>query len=165
MASRKGRNRFARVVASDLSEAEQRTLVTLALSVLEQRHRPGTALGRPAEVTEYLRLKLGDRGNEVFGCLFLDTRHQLISAEEMFQGTIDGATVYPRVVLQRALNVNAAAVILFHNHPSGVAEPSEADRTITLKIAKALALVDIRLLDHLVVTCGSHVSLAERGWI
>lgn len=165
MANPKAKNRFAKVAASDLNEAERETLVALALSVLEQRHRPGLALAAPVDVTRYLRLMLGDRNNEVFGCLFLDTRHQLISAEEMFQGTIDGATVYPRVVVQRALSVNAAAVILYHNHPSGVAEPSEADRTITLKISKALALVEIRLLDHLVVTGGSYVSLSERGLI
>lgn len=165
MANRKGSDRFAKISASELNESEQRTLVALALSVLAERHRPGLPLAGPAEVTQYLRLKVGDHNNEVFGCLFLDTRHQLISIEEIFQGTIDGATVYPRVVVQRALERNASAVILYHNHPSGVAEPSEADRTITLKLAKALALVDIRLLDHLVVTCGSHVSLAERGWI
>ena len=101
----------------------------------------------------------------MFGIIYLDTRHRLIKIEELFNGTVDGAAVYPRVVLQQALEKNAAAVILFHNHPSGVAEPSEADRGITQKLGRALALIDVRLLDHLVVTDGAFVSLAERGWI
>ena len=109
--------------------------------------------------------RLLDLPHEVFCCLFLDTRHRLIRYEELFRGTIDGATVYPREVVKRALQCNASAVILGHNHPSGVAEPSEADRNITVKLAKALALVEIRLLDHLVVSRGGHVSLAERGLI
>jgi DNA repair protein RadC len=106
-----------------------------------------------------------DLPHEVFCCLFLDTRHRLIRYEELFRGTIDGATVYPREVVKRALLHNASAVILGHNHPSGVSEPSEADRSITLKLAKALALVEVRLLDHVVVSRGGHVSLAERGLV
>jgi DNA repair protein RadC len=101
----------------------------------------------------------------VFCCLFLDTRHRVICFEALFRGTVDGATVYPREVVKRALYHNAAAVILGHNHPSGDCEPSEADRSITAKLAGALALVDVRLLDHLVVSRQGHVSLAERGWI
>jgi DNA repair protein RadC len=121
------------------------------------------ALGAPLDAARYLSARLLDLPHEVFCCLFLDTRHRLIRYEELFRGTIDGATVYPREVVKRALVCNAAAVILGHNHPSGVAEPSEADRNITIKLAKALALVEIRLLDHLVVSRGGHVSLAERG--
>ena len=113
----------------------------------------------------FFRARLADLPHEVFSCLFLDTRHRLIRYEELFRGTVDGAAVYPREVLKRALHHNAAAVIFGHNHPSGVSEPSEADRGITLKLGRALALVDIRLLDHLVVTRDGHVSLAERGWI
>ena len=126
-----------------------------------QRH----ALGAPAEAARFLKARLLDLPHEIFCCLFLDTRHRLIRYEELFRGTIDGATVYPREVVKRALQHNASAVILGHNHPSGVAEPSEADRHITLKLAKALALVEIRLLDHVVVSRGGHVSLAERGLI
>ncbi|HVY65410.1 MAG TPA: DNA repair protein RadC [Gammaproteobacteria bacterium] len=121
------------------------------------------ALAAPLDAARYLSARLLDLPHEVFSCLFLDTRHRLIRYEELFRGTIDGATVYPREVVKRALQCNASAVIVGHNHPSGVAEPSEADRSITIKLAKALALVEIRLLDHLVVSRGGHVSLAERG--
>lgn len=126
------------------------------------RGRPLTA---PADAAQFFQAHLCDRSHEVFGCLFLDTRHRLIRYEELFRGTIDGATVHPREVVKQALRLDAAAVIAGHNHPSGIAEPSESDRSITLKLAQALGLVEIRLLDHLVVSRGGHVSLAERGWI
>jgi DNA repair protein RadC len=126
---------------------------------------PRSALAAPEDAARYLKARLLDLPHEVFCCLFLDTRHRLIRYEELFRGTIDGATVYPREVVKRALAHNASAVILGHNHPSGVSEPSEADRSITLKLAKALALVEIRLLDHVVVSRGGHVSLAERGLV
>lgn len=100
-----------------------------------------------------------------FTCLFLDNRHRVITFEELFQGTINGASVFPREVVKKALSHNAAAVILAHNHPSGVAEPSEADRNITQQLSKALALVDIKVLDHLVVGDGETVSMAERGLV
>jgi DNA repair protein RadC len=120
---------------------------------------------KPADAARCFRARLANLGHEVFSCLFLDTRHRLISYEPLFRGTIDGAAVYPREVVKRALDCNAAAIILGHNHPSGDCEPSEADRNITSRLAKALALVDIRLLDHLVVSRQGHVSLAERGWL
>jgi DNA repair protein RadC len=126
---------------------------------------PRSALAAPSDAARFLKARLLDLPHEVFCCLFLDTRHRLIRYEELFRGTIDGATVYPREVVKRALAHNASAVILGHNHPSGVSEPSEADRSITLKLAKALALVEIRLLDHVVVSRGGHVSLAERGLV
>jgi DNA repair protein RadC len=119
----------------------------------------------PACAARYFHARLSDRAQEIFGCLFLDTRHRLIVYEELFRGTVDGATVHAREVVKRALYHNAAAVIAGHNHPSGVAEPSEADRSITLRLAKALALVDVRLLDHVVVARGGHASLADRGWL
>lgn len=122
-------------------------------------------LTRPSDVAVLLKESLAHLPHEAFVCLFLDTRHRLISFEQLFRGTIDGATVYPREVVRRALHWNASAVILSHNHPSGVAEPSEADRNITLKLAKALSLVEIRVLDHVVVGAESVVSLAERGWL
>jgi DNA repair protein RadC len=99
----------------------------------------------------------------VFCCLFLDTRHRLICFEELFRGTVDGASVHPREVVKQALARNAASVILAHNHPSGVAEPSHADEIITVRLRDALALVDIRVLDHLIVGDGACTSLAERG--
>jgi DNA repair protein RadC len=103
--------------------------------------------------------------HERFCCLFLDNRHRVLRFEELFRGTIDGTSVYPREVVKEALRVNAAAVILAHNHPSGVAEPSQADERITHRLKAALALVDIRLLDHLVVGDGRIVSLASRGLV
>ena len=158
-------NRFASLTPACLSRVEQSSLIELALDVLSRRFRPGRSFTAPEDIQGFLRLKLTDRRNEIFGVVYLDTRHRLIEMEELFQGTVDGAAVYPRVVVQKVLDKNAAAVILFHNHPSGVAEPSEADRGITLKLSRALALVDVRLLDHIVVTDGSFVSLAERGWV
>jgi DNA repair protein RadC len=123
------------------------------------------SLRAPGDAARFFKARLSDLPHEVFGCLFLDTRHRLISYEELFRGTVDGATVHPREVLKRSLHHNATAIIIGHNHPSGISEPSEADRGITLRLSRALALVDIRLLDHLVVSRGGHVSLAERGWI
>jgi len=99
----------------------------------------------------------------VFACVFLDNRHRIIAFEELFQGTIDGASVHPRVVVQKALENNAAAVIFAHNHPSGVAEPSMADQRITQRLKDALALVEIRVLDHFIVTAEDSISFAERS--
>jgi DNA repair protein RadC len=132
---------------------------------LEGPIRRGRALGAPQDAARCFRARLADLSYEVFGCLYLDTRHRLIGYEPLFRGTVDGAAVYPREILKRALHHNAAAVILGHNHPSGDCEPSEADRSITARVGKALGLVDIRLLDHLVVSRAGHVSLAERGWL
>ena len=125
----------------------------------------GEALTSPADTRTFLSVRLRDKPFEVFCCLYLDNRHRVIRFEELFRGTIDGASVYPREVVRAALAVNAAAVILAHNHPSGVAEPSDADRALTDRLARALGLIDIRLLDHIVVGDGSCVSLAERGLI
>ena len=141
-------------------------------AVLEMAHRhlaeqlqKGDALTSPELTRRYLRARLRDRDYEVFVCLFLDNQNRVIRYDEMFRGTIDGAAVYPREVVKRALALGAAAVILAHNHPSGVAEPSRADRSITERLQQALGLVDIRVLDHLVVGDGEVVSFAERGWI
>jgi len=125
--------------------------------------RERESLGGPADARRYLQARLRDRPQEVFACLFLDNRHRVIEFEVLFTGTINGASVHPREVVRRALAHNAAAVILAHNHPSGVAEPSAADRAITGRLREALALVDTRVLDHLVVGDGEPVSLAERG--
>ena len=125
----------------------------------------GPPLSSPKEVEKFLRLKLIDIKNETFCCLFLDTRHRVIAFEEMFHGTIDGATVYPRVIAQRCLELNAAAVILAHNHPSGMAEPSLADQAITRRVKEALALLDIRVLDHFVIGDDKPTSMAERGML
>ena len=156
-------DRFAALLLSDLSESEQDSVKRLGLAVLAARCQVGTALTSPASVREYLQLKLRDRKAENFGAVFLDNRHRVLCFEEMFQGTIDGAQVHPRVVVQRALEANAAAVILYHNHPSGVAEPSKADENITSRLKDALSLVDVRVLDHFVVGAEDVTSFAERG--
>ena len=135
---------------------------------LARRHyaealRGGAVLSSPGETRRFLTAQLRDRPFEVFCCLFLDNRHRLLAFEELFRGTIDGASVHPREVLRQALAHNAAAVILAHNHPSGVAEPSHADEFITTRLKEALALVDIRVLDHLIVGDGCCVSFADRG--
>ncbi len=141
-------------------------------AVLELAHRHlGEALSRddalqnPDDTERYLRARLREYPYEVFACLFLDTRHRVIACEELFRGTVDGASVHPREVVRRALQHNAAALILAHNHPSGVAEPSQADRRITDRLRDALALVDIRVLDHIVVGDQKSVSFAQRGWL
>jgi DNA repair protein RadC len=125
----------------------------------------GRMLATPSDSIDFFRALCAGRQHETFAIAFLDTRHRVITVEALFKGTIDGATVYPREVVRRALEVGASAVILAHNHPSGIAEPSEADRSITLKLAKALSLVEIRMLDHVIVTNASHVSMGERGLI
>ena len=123
------------------------------------------ALTHPSACADYLRARIGAYPFEVFACLFLDNRHRVIAFEELFRGTIDGASVHPREVVRHCLAHNAAAVIFAHNHPSGVSEPSAADRAITLRLRDALALVDVRVLDHFVIGSGNPTSLASRGWI
>lgn len=132
---------------------------------LEETLKKGDALTSPQHTRRYLSQLLRDRHREAFFILFLDNQHRVLSGEVLFEGTIDSASVYPREVVKRSLELNAAALILAHNHPSGVAEPSQADRRITRRISDALALVDIRVLDHFVVGEGEIVSFAERGWL
>lgn len=124
-----------------------------------------SALESPQQVRDYLKALLRHEPHEVFGCLFLDTRHRVLAFEALFHGTIDGASVYPRQVVKRALAHNAAAVILTHNHPSGIAEPSQADCLLTTRMKDALALVDVRVLDHFIVGDGEPLSMAEYGWL
>mgnify|MGYP001813492818 CR=1 FL=1 len=132
---------------------------------LRETIQRGDALNNPEDTRRFVIASLRHYPHEVFACLFLDNRHRLIRYEEMFRGTIDGASVHPREVVKRALFHNASAVIFAHNHPSGVAEPSQADRRITERLREALTLVDIRVLDHLVVGDGDGVSFAERGFL
>lgn len=156
-------NRFTGLRREDLNDAEQASLISLAFDILAARHRPGTVLSSPLETRQYLQLALGTYKNEVFGAVFLDNRHRVLAFEELFFGTVDGTAVYPRVVVQRALELNAAAVIFTHNHPSGVAEPSRADEVLTQRLKEALAVVDVRVLDHIIVTSVETISFAERG--
>ena len=123
----------------------------------------GEAMTCPGDTLRFLRARLLDRRREVFCGLFLDTRHRVLAWEELFQGSIDGACVYPRVVAEKALLLGAAALIVAHNHPSGVSEPSLADQAITRRLKDALALLEIRLLDHFVIGDGPPVSMASRG--
>lgn len=142
-------------------------LLQAALELARRHYRARlsqeSALTSPLMTREFLIAQLRDRPYELFCCLYLDNRNRLIQFEELFRGTIDGASVHPREVVRQAIRHNAAALILAHNHPSGVAEPSQADELITRRLREALALIDIRLLDHLVVGDTACVSFAERG--
>ncbi|NOH84770.1 DNA repair protein RadC [Vibrio sp. 03-59-1] len=139
-------------------------LLEHAAEALARKYKREGTFTNPENVKEYLQLKLGSYDREVFALMLLDNQHQLIRFEELFFGTIDAASVYSREVVKAALNANAAAVILAHNHPSGIAEPSRADKRITSRLVDALGLIDVRVLDHIVV--GEHcVSFAERSWI
>ncbi|MGC1389229.1 MAG: DNA repair protein RadC [Steroidobacteraceae bacterium] len=145
--------------------AELQAAAEISRRQLAELVRAGPSMASPRATGEFLRAKLRDLEHEVFCCLYLDNRHRLIQFEELFRGTIDGASVHPREIVKLALQRNCAAVIVAHNHPSGVAEPSRADELITQRVKEALALVDIRLLDHIIVGDGASVSLAERGLI
>jgi len=137
----------------------------LARRYLGEELKRDIALTHPGACADYLKARLGGYSYEVFACVFLDQRQRVIACEELFRGTIDGASVHPREVVRRCLALNAAAVIFAHNHPSGVAEPSQADRDITRHLRDALALIDVRVLDHFIVGRGVPTSLAQRGWI
>ena len=152
---RRGRYTLSRPV----TEAE---LVAAAATLLQARI-VGKELTTPAAAQEFLRIKLSPLEHEVFACLFLDTRHRVLEFSILFRGTIDSSHIYPREVVKEALRLNAAAVIFCHNHPSGVAEPSSADQLITRRLVEALALVEVRVLDHLVVGTTSTASLAQLG--
>ncbi len=143
--------------------ATLRALPELARRYFESTLPMGEAIRSPADTEAFLTARLRDLPHELFCCLYLDNRHRIIHFEELFRGTIDGTSVYPREVVKQSLAVNAAAIILAHNHPSGVAEPSQADERITRRIKAALELVDIRLLDHLIIGDGVSTSLASRG--
>lgn len=159
------KNRFDGIDIATLNEAEQDRLVELSLELLAFRHRKGVELKSPKETMDYIRLLLAEASNEHFGVLFLDNHHRVICNDVLFSGTLDGASVYPRVVTQKALDCNAASAILYHNHPSGVAEPSRSDQNITKRIANVLDLIDVRVLDHFIVGTDSVVSFADRGLI
>lgn len=147
----------------EASYVQLQACLEMARRHLQERLRREDVLCSPADTRAYLHARLRDYDFEVFCCLFLDSRNRVIQCEELFRGTLDGASVHPREVVKRALHHNAAALILAHNHPSGVAEPSPADRQLTRRLRDALSLVDIRVLDHLVIGDGETISLAERG--
>lgn len=146
-----------------VKSAQLAAVLELSSRYLHEALVRGSTLESPQATELYLKSMLRDQPHEVFACLFLDTRHRVIAFEELFRGTIDGATVYPRVVAEKALAHGAAALIVAHNHPSGISEPSLADQAITRRLKDALALLDIRLLDHFVIGDGAPVSMAARG--
>lgn len=144
-------------------EVSENDILDMARTIIERRYRRGRTLTSPELTRSYLSVKMAELEHELFSVLFLDNKHRVLTLEEMFRGSISSASVYPREVVKTALAHNAAAVILIHNHPSGIAEPSQSDIQITRRIQEALQLVDIRILDHIVVAGTETVSFAERG--
>lgn len=154
------------VPKADPQKANEDSTIAAALAIIAGRLRkPGRAISGPNCMKDYLTLTLADRPHEVFCAAWLDNRNRVIAFDELFRGTIDGAAVHPREVVKAALAHNAAAVVFAHNHPSQVAEPSAADELITVRLRDALALLDIRVLDHIIVAGTETTSLAERGLI
>ena len=145
--------------------AQLQAVLEMSRRALSEEMRAGDALNSPGAVRDWLRLKLSGLPHEVFLAVFLDAQNRVIEAEELFRGTLTQTSVYPREIVKRALARNAAGVILAHNHPSGVAEPSQADRWLTDQLKAALGLVDVKVLDHFIVAGGAGMSFAERGWL
>lgn len=145
--------------------AQLQAVLEMGRRHLAERAREKSALEDPQAVRDYLKSMLRHEPHEVFGCLFLNSKHQVLTFEAMFRGSIDNTSVHPRQVVKRALAHNAAAVILCHNHPSGNTNPSEADRTLTKRLQEALELIDVRVLDHFIVGDGEPLSMAEYGWM
>lgn len=143
--------------------AQLQAVVELARRAIREELRTAAAFDQPAAVSDFLKLHLSGREAEVFVALFLDAQHRLIAADDLFQGTLTQTAVYPREIVKRALAYNAASVIFAHNHPSGVAEPSQADRLLTESLKNALGLVDVRVLDHFVVAGAKTLSFAQHG--
>ena len=138
-------------------------LIAQALAILSRRMRVKAHLDSPGAVRDYLRLSLADKEHEVFVVVLLDAQNRVLACEEMFRGTLTQASIYPREIVKSALAANAAAVIFAHNHPSGISEPSRADELLTQQLKAALALVDVKVLDHFVIAGDEFVSFAERG--
>lgn len=145
--------------------SQLQAVLEMARRHLAERLRRDSALESPQAVRDYLKALLRHEPHEVFGCLFMDSKHRMLTFEVLFKGSIDSASVYPRQVVKRALRHNAAAVIFCHNHPSGIPEPSEADRTLTQRLKEALDLVEVRVLDHFIVGEGEPLSMVEYGWM
>lgn len=154
------------IVAGPSATAYEDRVIAEALEILARRIKePGETLQRPQDVRDYLTLHLAQLGHEVFGCIWLDAKHSVLGVEDLFRGTLTQTSVYPREVVKLALAHNAAAVILYHNHPSGASTPSQADIKLTSVLKEALRLVDVNVLDHFIVGGCSTTSFAERGLI
>lgn len=145
--------------------AQLQAVLEMSRRHLAERMRKKPALENPQAVRDYLKSMLRHEPHEVFGCLFLDSKHQVLMFEALFRGSIDNTSVHPREVVKRALANNAAAVIFCHNHPSGNTDPSQADRLLTKRLQKALDLIDVRVLDHFIIGDGEPLSMAECGWM
>ena len=145
--------------------AQLQAVLEMARRHLAERLSRHSALESPQAVRDYLKALLRHENDEVFGCLFLDAKHRVLAFEALFRGSIDSANVYPRQVVKRALAHNAAALILCHNHPSGITDPSHDDRVLTRRLKEALGLVEVRVLDHFIVGDGEPLSMSERGWL
>jgi DNA repair protein RadC len=154
---------FVRESSESRKHVPDSEIIEAALKILARRIARGSVLASPRAARDYLALRFGEVEHEVFAALYLDKRHRLIACEELFRGTVDGASVHPRIVVKEALKHNAAALIITHNHPSGNAEPSQADELITQRLKSALELIDVRLLDHVITAGGQSLSMAERG--
>lgn len=150
---------------SETTLASEDALIARACTILDKRLRRGPMFDHPDDVRKYLKLQLQGHQNERFAVLYVDTTHRMMAYEVLFSGTVDRAEIHPRVIVQRALHHNAAAVVLAHNHPSGDPEPSAADRAITARIKQSLSLVDVRLLDHFVIGKGDPISMAAKGLV
>jgi len=161
--SKNGQSLYIKTASGLYNKANGEDIINGARCHLRRKFRKGKAIRSPADTEAYLMAGLATEPHEIFCCLYLDNRHRVIKFDRAFNGTIDGTSVYPRVIVKRALELNAAAVIFAHQHPSGVAEPSQADERITQRLRSALELVDIRVLDHLVIGGDTVVSLASRG--
>jgi len=147
------------------TEKEENAVIEAALQILRRRNARGVAFTSPQSIKDYLTIQCTSYEFEVFGMVFLDSQHRMLGIEEMFFGTLAQTSVYPREVVKKALEYNAGACILFHNHPSGVCEPSRADEMLTKTLKDSLAMIDCRVLDHIVVGGGNCMSFAERGLI
>ena len=158
-------NIFSNINVEQLNSFEKRSVIDLAKTILEKDYLPGKPFTKPEDAKAYLQLKYQDLEHEVFAVVYLTQKHRMITIDELFRGTLDGASVYPREVVKSVLQHNAAAVLFVHNHPSGDPEPSQADRNITARLVDALKMIDVRVNDHLVVGKEGVVSFAERGLI
>lgn len=158
------RSEDAPAYAATVTETED-AIIAHALSILARRHNPGELMDSPMAVKQFLTLRAAKHDREVFGCLWLDSQNRVLATEDLFFGTLTQTSVYPRELVRRAVTLNAAAVILTHNHPSGEPRPSRADESITKAIKSALALVDCRVLDHIITAAASAASMAELGLV
>lgn len=154
---------FVRVVGGSIRPASEDEVISAARTMLDEKIQRQGNISSPADSKAFVSLRLGALPHEVFSVIFVDAQHRVIEYREMFRGTLSQSSVYPREVVKDALALNAAAVILCHNHPSGVTDPSRADEYLTSTLKSALALVDVRVLDHLIVGGGQVLSFAERG--